>query len=96
MCTTPRGIQRTRTAGLIHPTRLLWAAMRASLTAAIIEAKIGADADVPPETKNSPSSATTMGNLYARGSVIVRRDELKHAGVLTHSPRRLDTRVQTG
>jgi hypothetical protein len=37
------------TAGLMNPTGLFRAAMRASLTAAITDAKMGAEADVPPE-----------------------------------------------
>lgn len=37
-----------RTAGLIHPTGVLFAASRASFTAVRIAAKIGVDADVPP------------------------------------------------
>ena len=50
---------------MIHPTTLFPAAMRASLIAATNDAKMGADAEVPPELTNFPPSAMTMGNLRA-------------------------------
>ena len=52
-----------RTAGLIQPTVFLPAAMRASLIEAITEAKMGADADVPPDLEKFPFTATTVGHL---------------------------------
>lgn len=55
-----------RTAGLIQPTVLLPAAMRASFTEVMTDAKMGADADVPPERVNLPLSATTIGHLMNR------------------------------
>ena len=45
---------RRLTAGLIHPTTLFPAAMRASLIAATNDAKMGADADVPLLLTNLP------------------------------------------
>ncbi len=52
-----------RTAGLMKPTGPLPAEMRASLTAAIMDAKMGAAADVPPLRVNLPPRATTVGYL---------------------------------
>ena len=53
------------TAGLMNPTTGFPATMRASLIAAMNDAKMGADAEVPPELTNLPPSAMTMGNLRA-------------------------------
>ncbi len=47
----------------MKPTGLLPAAIRASLTAAITAAKIGAEADVPPERTKLPFSAMMSGKL---------------------------------
>ena len=46
------------TAGLIHPTGFFPSASRASFTAERIAAKVGADADVPEISLNSPFVAT--------------------------------------
>jgi hypothetical protein len=54
----------TPTAGLMNPTVLFPAASRASFTAAITAANMGADADVPPECTKPPPSAMTRGHLY--------------------------------
>jgi hypothetical protein len=51
------------TAGLMNPTVLLPAARRASLTAAMTAANMGAEADVPPEWTKPPPSAMTNGHL---------------------------------
>lgn len=51
------------TAGLMNPTVLFPAAIRASLTAAMMDAMMGAEADVPPELTNLPPSAMTNGHL---------------------------------
>ena len=49
----------------MNPTTGFPATMRASLIAAMNDAKMGADAEVPPELTNLPPSAMTMGNLRA-------------------------------
>ena len=58
--------EHRHTAGLIQPTGLFPAAMRASFTAVMTAAKMGADADVPPLLMNWPDSAMTRGHLRGR------------------------------
>ena len=48
---------------MIQPTTLLPAARRASLIAATTDAKMGAEADVPPESVNWPFTAIAVGHL---------------------------------
>jgi hypothetical protein len=80
------------TAGLMNPTVLFPAAMRASLTAAMTDAKMGAEADVPPEWTNAPPSAITSGHLVAP----VRFFNPQTEGTrLTRWPKRRGTPVQT-
>ena len=84
----------------MKPTGLLPADIRASFMAAMTEAKMGADAEVPPLVVNLPSIATTVGNLTKRAK---RRCELRtHAQlwyvlkvVLTHWRRRRGTRARS-
>lgn len=61
--------RRTRcalTAGLIQPTGPFPRAIRASFTAAMSEATIGADALVPPPTTKSPATTMAVGYLPQR------------------------------
>ena len=51
------------TAGLTNPTGRFPAARRASFTATINEATMGAEADVPPLSVKFPPTTTTVGNL---------------------------------
>jgi hypothetical protein len=55
----------------MKPTVLFPAAMRASLTAAMTAANMGAEADVPPEWTNPPPTAMTNGHLVERVSEIL-------------------------
>ena len=61
----------------MKPTGPLPTEIRASFTAAIIAAKIGADAEVPPLFVMAPSSAVTVFHPFAATSGIARPDALK-------------------
>lgn len=53
----------------MKPTGLLPAAMRASFTAAMRDAKMGADADVPPIVSMAPFTTVTV--LWLRANAIM-------------------------
>lgn len=61
----------------MNPTGPLPAARRASFTAVIIEAKIGADADVPPKFRILLSTTTVVFHPFAATSGIARPVALK-------------------
>ena len=75
-----RALNVELTAGLMFPTGPLPAARRASLTAAIIAAKMGVDADVPPLIARLPLTTTTVGNPFVETSGKARPDLLKTFG----------------
>ena len=56
------------TAGFMNPTGDLPTASLASFTATTNAAKIGVDADVPPESVYCPSTTTSVGNPFAATS----------------------------
>ena len=92
------GGESGRTAGFAHPTGAFPAAMRASLTAVIIAAHVGAEADVPPTAQRLPSRYTWKLRLH-KGKGVATRGEQLHMrptqAKLTHSRRRLDRHVQS-